>query len=234
MAEHIRKRERPRSNLAALRKSTRHQHEDLHVHPLLCDLVSDELTVSSYRKIIEAFYGFYQPFEPQLIAAAARLGCSALYDHAVRTGWLQQDLVRAGYSMAEIELLNCHPAPLPRLTRGSLAGYLYVIEGSNFGGQRIVDALAGNGKLEPLRSARFFEGYREETIPRWHKVCGFIETTCQSASEKHAAFESARSTFDSLAKWLTFIYFDGRRIAKVDPLGAAPGQNDRLAETRNE
>ena len=205
MAEQIVKSERPTSAVAVLRRSTKRLHQDLHVHPLLRDLVSDELTISSYRRIIEAFYGFYQPLEPRVIAAATKMSCLAEYDHAIRTSWLEQDLVCLGYSMADIANLACYEEFPPLSTRGSLAGCLYVIQGSTLGGATVVGSLAKNEKLKAVRAAHFFRGYGERTIPSWQHACRFIESTCHSMTETHAAIESARCVFLHLERWLTVV-----------------------------
>ena len=191
--------------LMRLRQSTQSLHQALHRHPLLQDFTTDRTTVERYQAVIEAFYGFYRPLEPTLIAAAAEAGCPSRYQQPIRTTWLEQDLRGLGYSMAAVKSLACHRG-LTRLSKsGWLAGCLYVIEGSTLGGKAIISSLSKHMNSEVLHSTHFFRGFREQTIPRWQNTCNFIRQVCDSSEQVLVASDTARLVFTALTEWLNEI-----------------------------
>lgn len=189
-----------------LRESTAELHEALHTHPLLMDIRSDHLTVRSYRRIIEALYGFHRPFEPELMAAAVRLGCAAEYDHEVRTNWLAEDLHSLGFSNEAIQALACFDHSFEIETIGQFAGCLYVIEGSTLGGASIVRSLAKHLNFNRSRADRFFRGYGDHTIPRWRRVCQFIETNGGPADRSSDTVDMAIQVFAAVKTWMSEVW----------------------------
>ena len=189
-------------SLTRLREATKDLHELLHVHPLLSDLTSLELTLSKYRRILEAFLGFYRTLEPQLVTAACDLGCAAMYSREIRVDWLLSDLQSLGVSSEYIVSLPTLAAGIEMQSRCQLAGCLYVIEGSSLGGSVVTRHLAQNQNLQGLDASKFFASYGDLTTSKWRRVTQFMETECPTPENCRQAVAVARRTFVTLDSWL--------------------------------
>lgn len=191
-----------RTGLTTLRHATRSQHSTLHRHPLLTPLHPGHEDPGSLSTLLQAFYGFYEPWETRLVEAAVRMGRPDLYAGRYRTNWLERDLERAGLDRAARDGLPRFDGMLWVHDPGALAGALYVVEGSALGGLSII--------RHTSVSSVFFTGHGEDTPARWRRVRRYIETACATATARNTGIETARGVFRSLLRWFDE-YADARR-----------------------
>lgn len=187
-------RENPRI-MERLRSETAEEHRRLEAR---LDMRKALASPSTYRRLLEGFYGIYAPLEDVL---ATRLGREWQYRR--KLPWLRADLKQLGATEDDIARLPlCQK--LPELaTPGELLGCLYVVEGSTLGGQVISRMISAALGLAPGSGAAFFAGYGPETPERWREFRGQLEKEVTSNEMADEATKSARATFDTFEKWLT-------------------------------
>jgi heme oxygenase (biliverdin-IX-beta and delta-forming) len=176
---------------ARLRADTRDVHERLERR-----LGLPGASAAAYRATLEAFRGFYAPVEERL----RKTPWEALgLDFVAKTAWLDQDLRALGADDTAIDALpRCSRLPgVERLDRA--LGCRYVLEGATLGGQIVLRGLQGI----PLRAARFFRGYGEETGPRWRRFQSALERADALAGfVPGQTVAAARETFLCFEEWL--------------------------------
>lgn len=181
-----------------LREATRHHHlrAERQLAPLL---VGAGATAASVRGALCALHGFHAPLEESLRAAAADPPF-ALID---RTGRLERDLAALGDPAEAIARLpRCRDLPAVR-GAADAAGCLYVLEGSQLGGQVIARELERRLGIGPDSGGSFFAGDGATgTAARWRQVLAWIEAVAAAPPEADAVVAAARETFDSLSRWL--------------------------------
>jgi heme oxygenase len=119
------------SLLEALRSGTGQLHVALEKR---LPFFSPQLDAAWYRRLLQAYYGFYRPMESTLYDAGLIPGG---FDQALRekTPTLHTDLIALGVANQAIAALPLCLA-LPRLdTPAACLGALYVLEGATLGGQ---------------------------------------------------------------------------------------------------
>jgi len=181
--------------VAVLREATAQVHARLHEHPLIVELLAHP-SADRYRALLEAFWRFYRPAEPGLVACARRLGVTEQYPHAMRTAWLRADLRSLGcWPPPPVSQGNLHELPEPQGI-AALAGCLYVIKGSALGGLVIARAL--RGRLPNDSCSTFLTGDGEATEPTWSGFRRFCERVCQDEEARIAAVAAARRVFRAI------------------------------------
>ncbi len=163
-------------------------------------MLGSAMSVDRYRRVLQAFYGFYEPLEQQL-ARVARASPPLGFPLAERSVLLARDLVELGTPSHDIsELPRC--GNLPALSRCEhLAGCLYVIEGASLGGQIIARALARNLGVTKGGGGAFFFGDGERTAGRWKRVLRWLDEVASSGAFTDDVVSSACETFRALARW---------------------------------
>lgn len=156
--------------------------------------------MTRYRRVLEAFFGFYAPVETQLkliTSFAPPLGFP-LHD---RASLLQRDLLALQLSPQEIaDLPRC--TDLPRIDEpGYMAGCLYVLEGASLGGRIIAQALNRELGLRVDNGAAFFVGDAGQTGMRWKRVLQWLDEVANSRARGDEIVAAACGTFSALARW---------------------------------
>lgn len=160
-------------------------------------LVSPELSLPRYRRVLELMYGFYAPHEAQMGALASRLP----FAWRSRAPLLARDLSALGASSHEVATLpRCSAPPCVRMEE--LAGRLYVFEGASLGGQLIARALRDNLGLDTESGAGFFTGNAGATAARWRAVLSWLEELSRRPAAPVAIAASARATFQRFSDWM--------------------------------
>lgn len=157
--------------------------------------------LKSYRRLLERFYGFHQPFEARI---GALPGWNEVgYDprSRLKSPWLRDDLESLGLGSDEIqELPLCGHLPEIR-TIAQGFGCAYVMEGSTLGGRHIARLLEnGPGSQLPRR---FFQSYGSEVGMKWKEFCASLEEF--SAECPHSETEiirAADTTFTCFREWV--------------------------------
>jgi heme oxygenase len=182
------------SLISALRLATREAHERLETALPLTD---PRLTRDAYRRLVEAFHGFYVPLEARLAGVAS--AASAPAHERQKLVRLRADLLALGATEAGIDALELCPTVPEVATPGAALGCRYVVEGATLGGRVIAHALAKHLGLGPTTGAAFFEGYGVETATRWASFRVELDASPWPRAETLAA---AVATFLDLERWL--------------------------------
>jgi heme oxygenase len=182
--------------LAALREATREQHASIeHVLPLM----QPGLRIGSYRRILEAFLGFYAPLEAALAQLARRVPGAISLEGRFKVPWLQDDLRALSVPESELAAIpECRDVPVIDSTPRAL-GCMYVLEGATLGGQLIAPRLKEYLGLAPGKGATFFAGYGASTGAMWRS---FVATLDGESPPHQATVSAAAETFDRFEAWL--------------------------------
>lgn len=183
--------------LLSLRSATSDEHQRLERR---LSLLTPELTLTRYRSVLAAFYGFWAPLEASLASAAVALGST--FPLSPRSPLLRRDLEALGLSVAQVdELPRCEV--LPRLQRlEQLAGCLYVLEGARLGGQVVARFLRRSFGLEPAGGGAFFGDAAMQTRQRWYAYLEWLNAVAGSRVGQELVVHCAKETFAALLGWV--------------------------------
>src|SRR3954447_20368980 len=140
--------------LHRLRTETREVHQALERD---LDLTQTASTIANYRRLLERFYGFYQPFEPAAIdALPSKL--HSFFEPRRKVPKLVKDLQFLGSRPEDVEICSRVPA----LNGVEVLGGFYVMEGATLGGQLISRHLEQALGLKDGKGYAFFSSYGSE------------------------------------------------------------------------
>ncbi|WP_017905508.1 biliverdin-producing heme oxygenase [Pseudomonas asplenii] len=162
---------------------------------------SDTLDLPVFRRLMQAYYGFYRPLEHALHDSGV---LPADFDLAPRlkAQTLYHDLHTLGLSDEAIDDLPSCQA-LPVIDSGAAClGVLYVLEGATLGGQILRREIARRLGLEADSGAAFLNVYGESTGRRWRDFIEYLGSHSMDADEREAAVIAAQSTFNRFEHWL--------------------------------
>ena len=186
------------SLLEALRTGTASLHVALEKRlPFFCV----RLDADWYRRLLEAYYGFYAPIEAALYGnGLIPNGFDCLL--RAKTPTLIRDLNAFGLDDHAINAL-------PRCTRlptfdspAACLGALYVLEGATLGGQVLRREMATRLALDGDNGASFLNVYGAETGRRWKEFLDYLGSLSLDMPAKQRAVMAARSTFSGFEQWL--------------------------------
>ncbi|MGY2136790.1 biliverdin-producing heme oxygenase [Pseudomonas reactans] len=160
---------------------------------------SERLDTDWYVRLLEAYYGFYQPVE------------SALYDSGlipdgfdtalrVKTPTLVCDLNALG-APAISTLPRCTELPTFN-TPAACLGALYVLEGATLGGQVLRREMTQRLNVNADNGGAFLNIYGVETGRRWKDFLDYLGDQPLDAPARQRAVDAARSTFSCFEQWL--------------------------------
>lgn len=162
---------------------------------------SDDLNADWYQRLLQAYYGFYQPME------AALYDCDLIpegFDRVLRvkTPTLLNDLYALGLSETTVKALpRC--TDLPTLeTPAACLGALYVLEGATLGGQVLRREMAQRLGIDARNGGAFLDIYGAETGRRWKDFLDYLGRMPLDAHARQHAVDAARSTFSCFEQWL--------------------------------
>jgi heme oxygenase len=180
-----------------LRAATRPVHLELERQ---LGIVSPDISLVRYTRLIALFYGFYRPIEAGLDRLDT-LAPSRTFPLRARSALLKRDLLFLGLAgQAIAELPTC--SDLPGLHEPEhFAGCLYVLEGASLGGQVITHSLRERLQLTDRGGTAFFAGDGAATAARWQCVLQWLEQVSQSGLHAEQIVTSASETFGSLINW---------------------------------
>ncbi|MBA2925972.1 biliverdin-producing heme oxygenase [Pseudomonas sp. P7] len=162
---------------------------------------SEYLDTDWFRRLLQAYYGFYGPME------AALYDCELIPDGydtelRVKTPTLLSDLLALGLNdMAINDLPRCTQLPLLD-TPAACLGALYVLEGATLGGQVLRREMAQRLDLDADNGGAFLNVYGPETGRRWKDFLDYLGHQPLDAPAKQHAVDAARSTFRCFEQWL--------------------------------
>ena len=162
---------------------------------------SDELDAGWYRRLLQAYYGFYAPMEAALYDSGL---IPDGYDSVLRvkTPTLQGDLRALGLNDYAINALpRCTQHPNFD-TPAACLGALYVLEGATLGGQVLRREMARRLGIHADNGAAFLDVYGADTGRRWKDFLDYLGRLPLDADAKQRAVDAARSTFSGFEQWL--------------------------------
>lgn len=183
--------------MARLKRDTREAHVGLESRINLMDRL---LTATDYRKLLEAFYGVFDPIEDSLRPHIAELvKWIPDVEHRMRTAALRRDLNALGNS-------SPHELPLAVVpSYDSLAeqiGCMYVLEGSTLGGQVISRSVQQLG-FTSGHGCEFFYAHGLQTGTMWKGFSNGVEAySIARPSEQQKVVQSAIQTFQAFDTWM--------------------------------
>ncbi|MDB6445014.1 MULTISPECIES: biliverdin-producing heme oxygenase [Pseudomonas] len=160
---------------------------------------SQQLDLDLYRRLMVAYYGFYQPLEQRLHALAL-----AGLDQPLRVKLpvLRADLTALGLDEAAIEALPLC-SELPAIdSRAAALGVSYVLEGATLGGQILRRRVAEQLGLDASSGAAFLNVYGELTGRRWKDFLEYLGDRNLGDGQTLEVTHAAKTTFICFERWL--------------------------------
>ncbi|WP_166220770.1 biliverdin-producing heme oxygenase [Pseudomonas atagonensis] len=162
---------------------------------------SDSLDLKAFERLMQAYYGFYQPLENALQQSQA---IPADFDLSPRlkTATLRGDLQALGVSPPALDNLPiCGQLPVIDSSAACL-GVLYVLEGATLGGQILRREISARLGLEARNGAAFLDIYGAATGRRWRDFIEYLGSRPMDADERNAVVTAAHTTFSCFERWL--------------------------------
>ncbi|WP_408005512.1 biliverdin-producing heme oxygenase [Pseudomonas huanghezhanensis] len=181
--------------LQRLREATGQSHKSLEDR---LPFMRAELDRGLYVRLIQAYYGFYQPLERVIAELPAD---SPTAHQRFKVPALLRDLTALGMSQAQIDALPfCVELPSLRSPH-RLLGTRYVIEGATLGGQVLRRVIKDKLGIEADCGAEFLDVYGRSTGPLWK---AFLTDLAQADDPAHndQVVDAACETFRCFEQWL--------------------------------
>ena len=162
---------------------------------------SERLNADGYRRLLQAYYGFYRPMEAALSdSGMIPDGFDLLL--RVKTPTLLNDLHALGLDDDAISALpRC--CELPAFdTPAACLGALYVLEGATLGGQVLRREMAQRLHVNASNGGAFLNVYGAETGRRWKDFLDYLGRLPLDVLAKQRAVDAACSTFSCFEQWL--------------------------------
>lgn len=210
-ASALRERQKPESFRFTLRAATRAEHAALDAHPALSTLMDGTLSHEGYRRLMSFFYAFYDRHDDMLGMACCRYEMERHgFVYARRSPILATDLSVLG---VEATLLsNDKHAPLPSIgSPSTLAGYLYVLEGSMLGGGVLLKAAEAMQRQRGESGLGYWQWCHDAGAARWRMTCNVIEQLADSDIARTEIVEAARQAFATFSEWLEHWRYEAPR-----------------------
>ncbi|MCG6576508.1 biliverdin-producing heme oxygenase [Pseudomonas sp. AF32] len=159
------------------------------------------LDLELYRRLMTAYYGFYQPLEQRLhVLSLTPTGLDQ--SRRIKLPVLRADLVALGMDDAAIEALpTCHALPEIE-SRTAALGVSYVLEGATLGGQILRRRVAEQLGLDASSGAAFLNVYGELTGRRWKDFLDYLGDRNLGSAQTLEVTRAAKATFTCFERWL--------------------------------
>jgi heme oxygenase len=185
-----------------LRAATAATHERMHAHAGFEAAAAGTIEAADYRRLLVRLYGFHRPFEDVARSAMDIFRIDLDLSARARSALLLADLQTIGFDPNAAAILPLWRPSIRLVSKGSLLGALYVLEGSTLGGVQIARALkngVGNGLGKALL---FFVGRGEFQGAMWRKLVEELESLREDDEEAMRAEDAAVTTFKAFEHWM--------------------------------
>jgi heme oxygenase len=189
----------PRTLLQILKADTRPHHERAE---RVVRLMSPDLTLSGYRRHLEALYGLYEPMEALLAARLEGRFPGLRLAERWKLPLLEEDLRALGHDDASLARLPRHPRLPPLSGVPEALGALYVLEGATLGGQIILRHLTRHFEGVAAGGFAFFRAYGEDVGPMWKAFGEALLRACPEPALAPRVVRGAQDTFNTFEAWL--------------------------------
>lgn len=184
------------SVLAALRAQTGQLHSGLEKR---MPFFSARLDLSLYTRLIQAYYGFYQPLEAALLASSW-LPAGLDFVERLKVPTLLRDLQALGVDTPD-RLPLC--SRLPAIDGlASALGVLYVVEGATLGGQVLRREMHTRLGLDEHNGAAFLDVYGRDTGRLWKAYLKLLDEQPADPEFLQVAAQAGELTFTCFEQWL--------------------------------
>ena len=162
---------------------------------------SERLDAKWYQRLLQAYYGFYEPMEVALYdSGLIPEGFDQLL--RVKTPTLLHDLNALGLGKHTVlALARCTDLPTFD-TPAACLGALYVLEGATLGGQVLRREMAQRLGVNADNGGAFLDVYGAETGRRWKDFLDYLGRLPLDSPAKQRAVDAAHSTFSCFEQWL--------------------------------
>jgi heme oxygenase len=177
--------------LGTLRERTR----ELHAHLEAAININAALnSIPTYVRLLCGYLNIYSSFEAALPYHDTCISEIVSQTYRSRVPSLQRDLRELGVDPNDCRRTSAD-IPLPDLsTLDAVLGALYVVEGSNLGGQIIYREIQQQLMIDMNSGAAFFFGNGEQTGPAWKR---FTELLNKSIANPDQAADAAAAMFQT-------------------------------------
>jgi heme oxygenase len=185
-----------------LRAATATAHERMHAHAGFGAAAAGTIEASDYRRLLVRLYGFHRPFEDAARLAVDVFRINLDLSVRARSPLLLADLRAIGFDPRTAATLPLWRPSVRLVSKGSLLGALYVLEGSTLGGVQIARALrdrVGNGLGKALL---FFVGRGERQGAMWRELLEELESLREDDENAIQAEDAAVATFKAFEEWM--------------------------------
>ena len=151
---------------AQLKLATRAVHDQLHRTPLLADFERGELGFAGYVRVMQVFHDFYASIDTPIETAMPVLaGSAGPFRYVARAPMFADDLLALGVAphcpaVGEASWISLGNA-------ATLAGVLYVIEGSILGGAGLNQCARKILQSNDLKGRFYWQWCRDNAASRW-------------------------------------------------------------------
>ncbi|HEY9687374.1 MAG TPA: biliverdin-producing heme oxygenase [Coleofasciculaceae cyanobacterium] len=183
-----------------LREETAGQHRAIEEARRFNRLGQEDFSNPEYVQLLARFYGFYKPLEAEFRKHSEMMGALD-YERRFKLPLLEKDLKFFGLDDEALARLPVCGALPPTTTASEVIGTIYVMEGSTHGAQFITKRLRQQLALGEQGLA-FYEGYGQETMPRWQEFKTYLDSTFAPDRDGDAVVASAVRTFEALHDWM--------------------------------
>ena len=185
-----------------LRAATAITHERMHAHAGFGAAAAGTIEAADYRRLLVRLYGFHRPFEDAARLAADVFRINLDMSGRARSPLLLADLQAIGFDPNAAATLPLWRPSVRLVSKGSLLGALYVLEGSTLGGVQIARALksrVGNGLEKALL---FFVGRGERQGAMWRELLEELKSLRGDDENAMQAEDAAVATFKAFEEWM--------------------------------
>ena len=185
-----------------LRAATATTHERMHAHAGFGAAAAGTIEASDYRRLLVRLYGFHRPFEDIARSAADVFRIDLDMNARARSPLLLADLQSIGFDPSAAATLPLWRPSVRLVSKGSLLGALYVLEGSTLGGVQIARALKGRVGNGLEKALLFFVGRGERQGAMWRELVEELESLREDDEEAMQAENAAVTTFKAFEDWM--------------------------------
>lgn len=186
-----------------LRAHTHEAHERLHQHASFAALFARELRIGDYRQLMLVLHGFYAALDREIERVmAGSPDTQAVYTYARRSDILARDLRDLNFTAEQINRNPQCERVAGIVSRASLGGVLYVIEGAMLGGATIDRAARMLLDDDGPEGRQYWAWCRAENKQRWGMTLRCLEYLCANEASLDDLAAGAKATFQMLSEWL--------------------------------
>ena len=185
-----------------LRAATATTHERMHAHPGFEAAAAGTIELSDYRRLLVRLYGFHRPFEDVARSAMDIFRIDLDMSARARSPLLLADLQTIGFDPNAAVTLPLWRPSVRLVSKGSLLGALYVLEGSTLGGVQIARALKDRVGKGLENALLFFVGREKRQGAMWRELVQELQSLREDDEEAMRAEDGAVATFKAFEDWM--------------------------------